>query len=131
VFLLLILICFLNIIICGAGDDYCGKVFQSIANASNTVTAKIGDGVDGATCLIFDEDVFRSGPRNSADFDRFCGVSNYSDRYWAIVPARSTLCANKAPSSRHVQTRKPVFYTHELAEPDIIHFGLEYRLLSK
>jgi hypothetical protein len=33
--------------------------------------------------------VFKNGPKKSADFDRFCGVSNYYDRFWEVYSMRS------------------------------------------
>ena len=62
----------------GSGDVYCGEVFERIASASNTKTANFGSGALGEHCLIFDEDVFKNGLRDSADFNRFCGVSSPS-----------------------------------------------------
>lgn len=62
----------------GSGDIYCGEVFERIASASNTKTANFGSGELGEHCLIFDEDVFKNGQRDSADFNRFCGVSSLS-----------------------------------------------------
>jgi hypothetical protein len=116
--------------ICGAGDVYCGEVFERIANASNTKAANFGTSDSEDTCLIFDEDVFKNGLRKSAHFDIFCGVSTSTD-FGPSLRASFTQCAHKAPFSRHMQGRTPVFYTKELADPDIIHFGVEYRLLSE
>ena len=60
----------------GSGDIYCGEIFERIASASITKKANFGSGELGEHCLIFDEDVFKNGPRESADFNRFCGVSS-------------------------------------------------------
>ena len=81
-------------------DVYCGEVFDRIANTSDTKIARIGTSDAEDTCLIFDEESFNSVPRLSPDTKQFCGA------------------------------RKQVFYSQDLANPDIIHFGMEYRLLS-
>jgi len=85
-------------------DIYCGEVHEKIAAHSNTKVAPVGSSGSVDTCLIFDEDMFKSGLGSARpDIKKFCG------------------------------NRTPVFYTQKLAEPDILHFdsfARDHRLLA-
>lgn len=87
-------------------DIYCGEVHQKIASHANTKVAPLGTAGSMNTCLIFDEEAFKSGQPNivSPEVTAFCG------------------------------SRARVFYTEELAKPDILHFDSftkDHRLLGK
>ena len=114
----------------GSGEIYCGEIYEKIAAHSNTKVAPLQTGTSTDTCLIFDEDAFKNGQGSiSPEFKKFCGVSQ---QFVFCLNIFVILCAHKAPPY-HVQSRNIVFYTHELADPDIIHFDSfdkDHRLLS-
>ena len=62
---------------CYSGDIYCGEVHEKIAAHSNTKVAPLGSSGSVDTCLIFDEDMFKSGLGSARpDIKKFCGVSS-------------------------------------------------------
>lgn len=117
------------------GNIYCGEIFDILSLHSSTKVPPIGTSAKVDTCLIFDEMSFKTGQmKDSPDVLNFCGVSIY-----IILSRPSSLWINMLMNflSHHlwiVQDRTRVYYTQELAEPDIIHFDsydADNRLLSE
>ena len=117
------------------GNIYCGEIFDIISLHISTKVPPLGTSANVDTCLIFDEMSFKTGQmKDSPDVLNFCGVSIY-----IILSRPSSLWINMLMNflSHHlwiVQDRTRVYYTQELAEPDIIHFDsydADNRLLSE
>ncbi len=85
-------------------DAYCGEVFDKLLQQSDSLVAPLSDD----DCLVFDIDTYKDANAETRVVNReavkqFCGI------------------------------RRPVFYTHELASPDILHFDTfdqKHRLLA-
>ena len=61
---------------CGSGEMYCGEIYAKIASHSNTSVAPMGTGGRLNSCLVFDEDTFKSGHGQiTSEVKTFCGVS--------------------------------------------------------
>jgi len=88
-------------------DIYCGEIFGKIqSHSKKTMIAPLGTSGKFDTCLIFDEETYRS-----------------SSGQGYVSPEIKTFCGR----------RTPYFYSSKLDDPDILHFDAfekEHRLLS-